>query len=423
MVMFKEIKKCFICGNEKLIPILDLGIQSLTGVFPRTKDMQVGQGPLQLVKCQESLDGKNCGLVQLRHIYNAENLYGETYGYRSSLNRSMVDHLHNKVKKILRKVTLQLGDMVIDIGSNDSTLLQSYSAQGFTLVGVDPLGERMRKYYPPHIHLISDFFSKKTLEKHFGSRKARIITSIAMFYDLESPLTFMQQVYELLADNGVWVFEQSYMPTMLSMNSYDTVCHEHLEYYRLKQIKWMVDRAGLKILDVEFNQINGGSFSVMVAKKDSSYREARGLVARILKSEEKLGLHTLKPYKAFQKRVSQHKKKFQAQIQKLNKSGKKVLGYGASTKGNVILQYCELREKDIPFIAEVNPDKFGAYTPGTLIPIISEQDARAMKPDYFVVLPWHFKDNIIAREKKFLMEGGKLLFPLPRIEVVKSRLD
>ena len=331
----------------------------------------------------------------------------------------MVEHLHHKVKRILQKVTLKPGDMVIDIGSNDSTLLQGYPTKGVTLVGVDPLAERMRKYYPPHIHLIADFFDRKALEKRFGSRKAKIITSIAMFYDLESPLTFMQQVYELLADDGVWVFEQSYMPTMLSNNSYDTICHEHLEYYRLKQIKWMADRIGFKIIDVEFNQINGGSFSVMVAKRNSSYREVQGLVKRILKSEERMGLNILKPYQAFRQRVSQHRKKFQAQIRRLNKSGKKVLGYGASTKGNVILQYCALSKNDIPFIAEVNPDKFGAYTPGTLIPIISEQEARAMKPDYFIVLPWHFKNNIVARERKFLREGGKLLFPLPSPTVVK----
>ncbi|MFH1000770.1 MAG: class I SAM-dependent methyltransferase [Bacteroidota bacterium] len=417
--MFREIKKCLICGNEALEPIIDLGIQSLTGVFPRTKGMPIGKGPLQLVKCQEDKDVKHCGLVQLRHIYNTGDLYGQTYGYRSSLNRSMVNHLHSKVKRIMRRVSLKQQDMVIDIGSNDSTLLQGYPAKQFTLVGVDPLGEKMRKYYPTHIHLITDYFSKKALEKYFGSRKAKIITSIAMFYDLESPLAFMQQVYELLANDGVWVFEQSYMPTMLYMNSYDTVCHEHLEYYCLKQIKWMVDRVGFKIIDVEFNKINGGSFSVMVAKQDSSHREARGIVTRILKTEKNLGLHSLKPYKAFRERVLQHKKKFQARIRKLNKNGKKVLGYGASTKGNVILQYCKLREKDIPFIAEVNPDKFGAYTPGTLIPIISEQEARAMKPDYFVVLPWHFKDNIVTREIEFLKGGGKLLFPLPSPEVVR----
>ncbi|MFA6357061.1 MAG: class I SAM-dependent methyltransferase [Candidatus Omnitrophota bacterium] len=418
--MFKEIKKCLICGNKNLVPILNLGMQSLTGVFPKRKNMLVEQGPLQLVKCEEGRNGKNCGLVQMRHIYDSRNLYGETYGYRSGLNDSMVKHLHLKVKRILKKVKLSPRDVVIDIGSNDSTLLQGYSGKTLRLFGIDPLGEKMRKYYPSHIHLVADFFNKKVLEQYIGSQKAKIITSISMFYDLADPLAFMQQVYELLSDNGVWVFEQSYMPTMLAMNSYDTVCHEHLEYYRLKQIKWMTDRVGFKIIDVEFNKINGGSFSVMVAKQGSSYCEAQVLVSRILKTEEKLGLDTLAPYRAFRKKVSQHKKKFQIQIRKLNKSGKKVFGYGASTKGNVILQYCGLREKDIPFIAEVNVDKFGAYAPGTRIPIISEQDAKAMKPDYFVVLPWHFKDNIILREKRFLKEGGKLLFPLPYQEVVKS---
>lgn len=417
--MVKKIKKCLICGNRKLVPILELGIQSLTGVFPRTKDLRVGRGPLQLVKCQEGRDGRCCGLVQLGHIYNGEDLYGKTYGYRSALNRSMVDHLHRKVRRILQTVALKSGDVVIDIGSNDSTLLQGYPSQGITLIGVDPLGEKLRKYYPPHIHLVPDFFSHKALEKHMGGRKAKVITSIAMFYDLESPLGFMRQVYELLADDGVWVFEQSYMPIMLSMNSYDTVCHEHLEYYRLKQIKWMADRVGFKILDVEFNQVNGGSFSVTVAKQGSRYREARSLVTRILKTEERQSLHTLKPYRAFRQRTLQHKKKFRALIRKLNKSGQKVFGYGASTKGNVILQYCGLGKQDIPFIAEVNPDKFGAYTPGTHIPIISEEAARAMKPDYFVVLPWHLKDNIISRERRFLKGGGKLLFPLPSPKVVR----
>jgi len=418
--MFKKIKKCHICGNKSLAPILDLGIQTLTGVFPKKKNMPIGKCPLELVKCKEDANGKFCGLVQLRHVYSPETLYGETYGYRSGLNRSMVEHLQHKVKNILQKVALKPEDMVIDIGSNDSTLLQAYPSRGITLVGVDPLAGRMRKYYPPHIHLIADFFGKEALEKRFGARKAKIITSIAMFYDLEAPLKFMQQVYGLLADDGVWIFEQSYMPTMLANNSYDTVCHEHLEYYRLKQIKWMTDRVGFKIIDVEFNQINGGSFSVTVAKEESSYREATEMVKRILKSEERTGLHTLKPYQAFRQRVAHHKKKFKMQIKQLNKRGKKVLGYGASTKGNVVLQYCDLREKDIHFIAEVNPDKFGAYTPGTLIPIISEQEARAMKPDYFVVLPWHFKDNIIAREKKFLKTGGRLLFPLPSPKIVQS---
>lgn len=418
--MHKEHKRCRICGNENLAPILDLGMQAMTGVFPKNKKEAVSSGPLELVKCVEDKEGKRCGLVQLKHSYDSDEMYGQSYGYRSGLNHSMVEHLHKKVKTLLSNICLQPNDIIIDIGSNDGTLLQGYPDKRITLIGIDPLGEKMRKYYPPHIHLISDFFGKKILKKHFGSRKARIITSIAMFYDLENPIDFMQQIYELLADDGIWLFEQSYMPTMLEMNSYDTICHEHLEYYRLKQIKWMTDKVGLKILDVEFNKTNGGSFSVTAAKQRSPHHEASGLIRRILKNEEKQLLHTLKPYKSFRQRVFEHKKKFRVEIQRLKKNGKKLLGYGASTKGNVILQFCGLGEKDISFIAEINRDKFGSYTPGTLIPIISEQDAMAMKPDYFVVLPWHFKENIITRERAFLNKGGKLLFPLPRPEVVPS---
>ena len=418
--MFKEVKHCLICGNDKLVGVLDLGVQFLTGVFPKTKDTPVARGPLQLVKCQEGSTAKHCGLLQLKHIYNPGQLYGNLYGYRSGLNRSMVNHLHGIVKIILSKVAIKPEDLIIDVGSNDGTLLGAYPHRGLALIGVDPLGEKMRKYYPAHIRLITDFFGGKVLKKHLGSRKAKVITSIAMFYDLESPLTFMRQIYELLADDGVWVFEQSYMPAMLAMNSYDTICHEHLEYYRLKQIKWMTDLVGLKIINIEFNQANGGSFLVMAAKQSAHYPQAHSRINQILKSEEASGLGTLKPYQAFRRRVFKHKKEFRAQIKKLNKSGKKVFGYGASTKGNVILQFCEFRQKDIPFIAEVNADKFGSYTPGTLIPIISENAARAMKPDYFVVLPWHFRSNIIAREKSFLKNKGRLLFPLPKPEVVKS---
>ncbi|MFA5839224.1 MAG: class I SAM-dependent methyltransferase [Candidatus Margulisiibacteriota bacterium] len=416
--MYKEISKCRICGNSDLVPVLDLGVQALTGVFPKTKDQLVTSGPLILVKCQEDEEGKHCGLLQLKHSYDLGEMYGDNYGYRSGLNHSMVQHLNAKVKRILAAVELKANDLVIDIGSNDSTLLQAYPNKGYVLAGIDPTGIKFKQYYPSHVQLVPDFFSAAAVKKNWGEKKAKIITSIAMFYDLEAPLDFMRQVYDVLADDGVWVFEQSYMPTMLEMNSYDTACHEHLEYYRLKQIKWMADRVGFKILDIEFNKINGGSFSVMLAKKQSQYAENVSLVNEILLKEEALGLNILKPYSEFKARVFAHRDQLRAFVEAANKRGEKVFGYGASTKGNVILQFCNLTEKDIPFIAEVNIDKFGCYTPGTLIPIISEDDARRLNPDYFMVLLWHFKDSIILKEKNFMSRGRGLVFPLPNIETI-----
>lgn len=416
--MYTQIRKCRICGSDELIPIVNLGEQSLTGVFPSNKGQKITSGPLELVKCSETSSGNSCGLLQLRQSYDLNEMYGLNYGYRSGLNRSMVEHLHLKVGKICAVVDLRPGDLVLDIGSNDSTLLQGYPRMGCDLVGIDPTGVKFKEYYPEYIRLIPDFFSAAAVRKHLGDRKAKVISSIAMFYDLESPIDFMRQIHDVLADDGIWVFEQSYMPTMLDMNAYDTICHEHLEYYGLKQIKWMADQVGFKIIDVELNNVNGGSFSLMVAKIGSPYREATTLVETILRKESDMGLHTLRPDEAFKQRVFEHRDQLVQFMKRARREKKIVLGYGASTKGNVILQFCNITAGDVPFIAEVNKDKFGCFTPGTLIPIISEADARAMKPDYFMVLPWHFKDNIVAKEADYLRAGGKMFFPLPELETI-----
>lgn len=419
--MYSEIKRCRICGNTNLIPILNLGNQALTGVFLKTKDEVVTSGPLELVKCEEDKDNKHCGLVQLKHSYNPDELYGDNYGYRSGLNKSMLTHLQNKVNKIEKTIDLTQGDLVLDIGSNDGALLRAYTNKKLILTGIDPTGKKFKEYYPSYIQLIPDFFSAKIIKNYFGNKKAKVITSIAMFYDLESPIEFMQEIRELLDDSGVWILEQSYLPTMLEMNAYDTICHEHLEYYCLKQLKWMADQAGLKIIDVELNNINGGSFSVTVTKSNSYYYKKGSIVDKILSEEKRRELFELKPYKGFSQRVLKHREKLIKFIKNERDKNKKFIGYGASTKGNVILQFCNLTEKEIPLIAEVNKDKFGCFTPGTLIPIISEAEARAMKPDYFLVFPWHFKENIIEREKDYLSAGGKLFFPLPSLEVFSQK--
>jgi NDP-4-keto-2,6-dideoxyhexose 3-C-methyltransferase len=406
--VYKKVEKCRICGNTNLQCVLDLGEQMLTGVFPRAKDVKVTTGPLRLVKCVG--DNNVCGLLQLEHSYDLGEMYGENYGYRSGLNPSMVTHLHNKVKRILGQVELSKGDLVVDIGSNDSTTLQAYPT-GPILVGIDPTGIKFSSYYPTHIHLIPDFFSAAVLRERFPGKKAKVITSFSMLYDLEDPISFMREVHEMLADDGIWMFEQSYMPTMLETNSYDTVCHEHLEFYAVRQIKWMADRVGFRILDVEFNNVNGGSFSIIVSKAGSDSSVAPS-VQKILDHELEMGLDTLTPYQAFAKRVAKSKWDLLEFIETARTEGKTVAALGASTKGNVLLQYCGLTARDIPFIGEVNSDKFGSYAPGTWIPIIAETELLAMKPDYLIVLPWHFR--------KFFEENTKysncnLIFPLPEL--------
>jgi hypothetical protein len=409
--MYTEISKCRISGSNNLIKVLSLGEQYLTGVFPKMPSEEITKGPLDLVWCPDS------GLLQMKQSFNQEEMYGDNYGYRSGLNGSMVRHLQQKFKTLEQLVKPTDSDLVVDIGSNDATGLKAYSGK-FDKVGIDPTAKKFIEYYTDEITLIADFFSAKSFRSKFPKKKAKIITAIAMFYDLESPMTFVKDIEKLLDDEGVWHFEQSYMPSMLRTNSYDTICHEHLEFYSFQVVKNMLESCNLRIVDVQMNSINGGSFAVTACKKNASYMSNIPIINWMLRQESDMGLDTPKPYRDFEERVFRHRKNLKELIEALVADGKKIIGYGASTKGNVLLQFCGLTTKHIPYIAEVNEDKFGSYTPGTNIPIISEKEARAMNPDYFFVLPWHFKTGILDRERKFMANGGKFIFPLPEIEIV-----
>ena len=412
MKKIATIDRCRVSGSNNLISVLNLGNQALTGIFPKSKDEKITAGPLELVWCPDS------SLLQLKHSYDLLEMYGDNYGYRSSLNVSMVEHLKQKIYHLEKLYNIASGDLVIDIGSNDATLLKSYTTKGLKRIGIDPTGKKFKNFYTDGIELIPDFFSKDIFFKKYGKNKAKIITSIAMFYDLEDPKKFILDILEVLDKNGVWHFEQSYMPTMLRMNSYDTICHEHLEYYSLLNIKALLNECGLKIIDVVMNSINGGSFAVTACKKENPIKSNDVLIEWLLNNETRMNLNTLKPFKQFKERVYEHRTNLRNLINNLNSDGKKIIGYGASTKGNVLLQFCRFSEKELICMAEVNKEKFGSYTPGSNIPIVSEEEAKSMNPDYMLVLPWHFKETIIKREKKYISNGGKLIFPLPEIEIV-----
>ena len=411
MTAAKPIDRCRASGSKNLIPVLSLGHEALTGVFPRSPNEPITVGPLELVWCPDS------GLLQLAHSYDPGEMYGENYGYRSSLNQSMVRHLTNKMRLLQRAADLNSGEVVLDIGSNDATSLKAYEVEGLTRIGIDPTGEKFRSYYPDYIRLVPDFFSAKNF-RSVSSRRAKIVTSISMFYDLEDPTQFAREVAEILDPEGIWHLEQSYMPSMLRLCSYDTICHEHIEYYSLGALKKILDAAGLDILDVEMNAVNGGSFAVTAAHRASKRRRNSPVVNWLLQQEDRMGLGTPAPFRDFEQRVFRHREDLTRLLRALKDDGKRILGYGASTKGNVVLQFCGIGPDLVEAIAEVNEDKFGAFTPGTHIPIISEPQARAMQPDYFLVLPWHFKDGILAREQQFLADGGKFIFPFPEIEII-----
>ena len=406
-----KVKSCRSCSSKSLKKLYSLGNQYLTGIFPKKKSQLVPKGELSMVMCNK------CSLLQLENSFNVNVMYGENYGYLSSLNPHMIKHLKIKSEKLKKISNLGNQETVIDIGSNDGTFLSNYNRTN-RLIGVDPTIKKLKRLYRKDIITVPEFFSAKIISKYLKSKKAKIITSISMFYDLPSPIQFAQDIYECLDSDGIWHLEQSYMPLMLKNISYDTICHEHLEYYSLKTIKYIFDKVGFKIIDLEFNDINGGSFALTVSKRKSKYPEYSKIVEWLLAKEEKYKYNIPITHLKFFKSVKQHKKTLQDLLSNLLDMKKKVIGYGASTKGNVILQFCNLNSSDIKFIVDVNKDKNNKYTPGSLIRILSEKEIKRYNPDYMLVLPWHFKNFILQKEKNYLNQGGKLIFPLPDIEIV-----
>jgi len=411
--MFFEITKCRICGGSKFSNIMSLGEQYLTGVFPKNKNDIIISGPVDLIKCN---DQNGCGLLQLKQSYDVNQMYGENYGYRSGLNSSMVSHLKNKVKKILDYDVLSKGDLIVDIGSNDATTLKAYPSNKYDLVGIDPTGNKFIQHYTSQIKLIPEFFNAKIFQSFYKNRKAKVITSFSIFYDLEDPISFAKDINSILDDNGIWIIEQSYMPTMLKKNSFDTICQEHLTFYGLKQIVWILNEANLKVIDVEFNKINGGSFSVKASKKLSKYKPNIKKIEKTLDQEADLDGLGSKAYKLFLDSINQEKIALLNFLKKCKLERKIVGALGASTKGNVLLQYYNINEELIYAVGEVNQDKLGCFTPGTLIPIISEDELLSSKPDYILILPWHFRNFF---EKLPSLKGRNIIFPLPKFEIVK----
>ena len=408
---YQELRACRICGNEQLPTVLDLGEQVLTGVFPKTQIEHVEAGPLTLVWCEA------CGLVQLAHSFDPDKMYGSNYGYRSGLNPTMVRHLHRKVRWLEKNFPLGNGAVVVDIGSNDGTLLNAYDSTNIRRIGFDPVAAKYLSHYDPSVEVVPDFFSTDSLQLS-AAKSVSVVTSIAMFYDLENPNEFVRLIAESLSPEGVWHFEQSYLPAMLRTGSYDTVCHEHLEYYSLTVVRNLLSRHGLRIIDVQTNSINGGSFAVTAALESSQHVPNKPVIDWLLQQEAAMRLDTRLAYDAFAERVALHRKDLTGLIRSLTEAGQKVVGYGASTKGNVLLQFCGFTPAELGAVAEVNEEKFGSYTPGTKIPIMSEETVSALAPDYMLVLPWHFRDFIVEKEADFLNNGGKLIFPLPEIEIV-----
>lgn len=412
---------CRLCGSRALTPVISLGDQYIAGSFagPDGKPPVSRRIPLDLVRCDPSQDQNACGMVQMRHSVPPRILY-RSYFYRSGINQSMRDHLASISKTAEDTVKLQAGDLVVDIGCNDGTLLNSYRVSGLRKLGIDPATNIIEHARKSGLQVVNDFFSAEALRSVYPVDKAKVITSIAMFYDLENPHKFVADIKSSLHETGIWILELSYLPLMLKMNSFDTICHEHLGYYSLAPMERLFAEHDLEVVDVTLNDCNGGSFRICVGHKGkvTPSDAARDRVQTLRIEEFELAVDTDAPYAAFCKNIEKIRKDLRAFLIKAKKAKKLVHGYGASTKGNTTLQYIGATPDLMPAVADRNPDKYGSFTIGTNIPIISEAASRKLKPDYYLVLPWHFMAEFKSRETDFLKRGGKFLVPMPTVHLV-----
>jgi hypothetical protein len=363
-------------------------------------------------------DQEACGLIQTRHTVPGSILYS-SYWYRSGVNRTMTENLHGIAHAVESIVPLESGDLIVDIGCNDGTLLDGYSAKGLRYVGFDPsdVGQyAAEKGYD----VVRDFYSAEGLRRRRPEQKAKAITSIAMFYDLEYPRAFVADIAAALAEDGIWVIELHYLPAMLEANAFDAIVHEHLEYYSLAVIEHLIGEEGFEVVSAELNEINGGSIRLFIGhagRHEQTAEQAEGL-RQLRVSEFELALDSAAPYEAFRQRVEHVRDDLLALCRKVRDKGKTIHVYGASTKGNTILQYAGIDSSLIAAAADRNPAKWGSETIGTKIPIISEEDSRASNPDYYLALPWHFLDEFVEREQAFLERGGQFIVPLPDVRTI-----
>jgi len=416
--IYKNIKRCRVCGSKDLTPVVAVEEQHLSPTFVVTNEnnpLAAIRVPQTLMLCDRDKNKIGCGLLQLKETVEPDYLYRE-YFYRSGVSDTMRKDLKYVVEDVLGRSEVEDNDVVVDIGANDCTMI-NYFPPNLRRIGVEPAQNIDWSHVKPDIKIVNDYFSQKSLRKILEGEKVKIFTSCAMFYDLDEPNGFVADIKSLLHEKGVWCIQLSYLPLMLkNINFYD-ICNEHLEYYSLHTLNYLMNQNGLEIFDATENNVNGGSVRVMITHIERKVEKTDNF-NKLMEVEDQMNLFDKQTYFDFHEKILSLKNKIKKIIDDEVESGNVVLGLGASTKGNMLLQLFGIDKEVLPYISERNPDKVGLKTLGTDIGLISEERARQIGPSCMLVLPWYFKDEIVSREKEYIQNGGKLLFPMPYPHIV-----
>jgi len=413
-----KVERCRVCGSTELIPCIDIGEQYLSSVFPENLDYRENavRYPLDLVMCKKKEDGATCGLVQLGHRLDLTAMY-DAYPYTSSTNSSMSRILEDVAESGRALKHLEAGDVILDIGGNDGTLLSFFQNDPYTLINIDPAQNVASLLNSTNYISVRDFFNAEAFQKA-SKKKAKLIFSIAMFYHLDDPLKLARDAAACLDDDGVWIIQMAYLPAMIRTNMYDNIVHEHAGYYATNHMVWLMEQIGLEVFDVLENDVYGGSFRVFVKKKGCAKFPQTDRLRANLRKEVEDGVYELATYRKFMERIQKTRTDLQALCKKIKAEGKTIWVYGASTKGNTILQYCGIGKNEIVAAADSNPFKHGKYIIGSDIPIKDEAEMRAAKPDYLLSLPYSFTDAFVKREAELVANGTKFIVPLPEVKVI-----
>ena len=411
---YSIVKNCRCCNKKAFKNFYNFGKMNLSTEFPPFGSPKNSKIPMNVKMCI------SCKLIQLQHNYDLKKLYNKDYGYKSGVNLSMNNHLQSITRDIEKLIKFKKKDIILDIASNDATLLKKYKDKKIIRFGIDPTINKFRSSYPKNYLKYAGFFNKDIFNFKTKSKKAKAITSIAVFYDIPEPNKFTYDVSQILHEDGVWVLEQSYFISLFKNNAYDSLCHEHLTYFILFQLEIILKKNKLRIFNISFNSMNGGSIRFFICHQEAKFKTNNSIIKKVKKNESLFLKKINNNLKKFTKNIKKSRIELKKLINKIISEDKKIHLYGASTKGNIILQFCKINQREIPFAADRNIEKWRRVTPGSNIPIISEKKSREMNPDYYLVMPWHFKKEILVREKKFLIQGGKLIFPLPNLHVVSK---
>ncbi len=408
--MFEQRDNCRICNQTDMVPVVSLGEQCVTGMFVRPDEPDPVLVPLDLVYCP------HCMFLQLHHTVNSDLMYA-SYWYRSGTNQTMRNHLKGITQDVVKRAKLGAGDIVIDTGCNDGTLLRNYQIEDLVKIGFDPSNAIDDIKPEQGILPVNTYFTADNAREVLAGRKAKAITSISMFYDLDDPKKFVQDIKQCLGEDGLWIVEMNYTTNMVRDLGYDMIGHEHVAYYTLLSFQKLVEEQGLYVNDVTFNSINGGSIRLFMSRADQQ-TEA---VAQTLAAERQQLLHSVQAFADFGERIDQFRINLRTLVKQIRGKGQRIAAYGASTRGNTVMQHCGFTRDDIYAALDRNPMKWGMEISGCRIPIISEAEGRAAPPEYMMILPYYFLDEFIKREAEYLDAGGKFIVYLPTLRVISKQ--